>query len=241
MPSLLSSLLKQPTRMGEDRPRPLLDAFRNNVVNDPVRSAAEAVALSPIPIASDLADVGLTIDHLSNNPGDRTLGNYGLAAASLLPFVNGITLRHGTNRVFDAFDLDKARSGAGAAEAGLGVNLTTSDDIAKGFARGKEGRVIDVEVPDEALSHMIDFNNPISESPRGLLDALRDVGFVSVPNEVSGAQAYRLLENAAGGAEQARSLLMAKGITGIRTRPVAGRGANNFTIFDTKNTKILGR
>lgn len=103
---------------------------------------------------------------------------------------------------------------------------------------GIEGNLYKIDLPDEAIARMLDWDKPLSQQKE-----LKDV-FNKINNEISlpklqdaeGAGfAYQALANAVGGQANASALLRSYGIPGIRYLDQgsrgAGQGTSNFVVF----------
>lgn len=113
-----------------------------------------------------------------------------------------------------------------------------------------------VDIPDEAIPRMLDWDKPLREQPEGVRVAVQDLG---LPDNATGKDAYNALANLArdgaiargnnsattlGGSQSAASVdLQGYGIPGIRyldgSSRNAGQGTSNFVLFDDQMPRIL--
>lgn len=121
------------------------------------------------------------------------------------------------------------------------------------------GNLYHVDLPDSAISNMLDWDKPLSQQPEAVQTALKaDPGFASmlrsynkkataagVAADPSGANIYSWLmsRDMAGSAAGASTRLNAIGIPGIKYLDggsrSAGSGTRNYVVFDDKLLKIL--
>lgn len=127
---------------------PTMDAIRQWAVDNPLD--AGALALAPVPIVGDVAGFANDMRHYAADPESRTMLNYGMTAAGLLPFVPsafgmvknvGKGPEIGYNSPSKTGVLD-GYHGDGAARPGSGVGAgteTAGRDIAQPGAGGVPG------------------------------------------------------------------------------------------------------
>jgi hypothetical protein len=101
-----------------------------------------------------------------------------------------------------------------------------------------EGNLYKINLPDEAIARMLDWDKPLSQQTRikAALDAIKKEIALPRMQEAEGAGfAYQTLANAVGGPNNASALLRQQGIPGIRYLDQAsrgvGQGTSNFVIF----------
>lgn len=131
----------------------------------------------------------------------------------------GAIVYHGSPHKFDKFDASKIGTGEGAQAYGHGLYFAESPDVAQSYAqsvkanRSKPGQVYKVDLPDDAIAKMLDWDKPLSQQPE--LRKILKSASANVPDMFE----KRLLEKAAGdkadnfwgsGAEFYRSLMAAK-------------------------------
>ena len=140
--------------------------------------------------------------------------------------------------------------------------LRDLDNLEKNGAKLVDpGNLYKVDIPDEHVAKMLDWDKPLSEQPESvrkavkeLLDfhqpsgsvvnANRNTGYARFDQDVTGAQAKELLELklGKGGVEKA---LKDAGIPGIKYLDQGsrqgGKGTHNFVVFDPEQVKILER
>jgi hypothetical protein len=102
-----------------------------------------------------------------------------------------------------------------------------------------KGYLYKVDLPDEHINKMLDWDKPLSEQPHALR-ALEDFAFP----ETTGADVYRALSEGGDPSENS-AWLHQRGIPGIRYLDGgsrnAGQGTSNYVVFDPSITRILGR
>ena len=124
----------------------------------------------------------------------------------------------------------------------------------KGEKARTAGNLYTVDLPDEHIAKMLDWDKPLSEQPAGVREALRKIGFVDdkgvTPDfatyhaNPSGDDIVRRLQEKLGEVE-ASSILRSQGIPGIKYLDAGSRstkeGTRNFVIFDPDIAKIMKR
>ncbi len=100
---------------------------------------AAALASSPIPGLGDVMGLAADAQMYATEPESRTLGNYGLSALGLLPFVPAMTAYHGSPHLFDAFDASKIGTGEGAQAYGHGLYFAEHEGIARHYKDALSG------------------------------------------------------------------------------------------------------
>lgn len=122
----------------------------------------------------------------------------------------------------------------------------------------ENGAFYKVDIPDEAVARMLDWDKPLSQQPH-LADSLRrfadEYGLVEPMPNMTGRDYYQALENYTGAtsaegvkrnvSQDVSGLLKQYGIPGIRYLDqgsrAGGAGTSNFVLFDDQLPKILGR
>jgi hypothetical protein len=114
------------------------------------------------------------------------------------------------------------------------------------------GSLYHVDIPDEMIDRMLDWDKPLSEQPNSVLKAIQQINSeFSVPyakmDEPLGFYVGKL-GDAVGGHANASKLMATYGIPGIRyldagSRGAGGSGTRNIVVFpgEEKNIKILSR
>jgi hypothetical protein len=113
------------------------------------------------------------------------------------------------------------------------------------------GSFYTVDIPDEMVGKMLDWDKPLSEQPnvKAAMGAIKkDIALPKMQDAEGAGFAYQHLSNAVGGQENAAALLRQQGIPGIRyldagSRGQGGKGTSNFVVFpgEEQNVKILSR
>jgi len=118
-----------------------------------------------------------------------------------------------------------------------------------------KGNLYKVDIPDEQIPKMLDWDKPIAQQNKAILDILKnepailaDLANGKSLDKLTGEQAYQAIASTfdVGQAEAyklASEYLNSKGIPGIRYLDegsrAAGKGTSNFVVFDPKTLKIL--
>jgi hypothetical protein len=129
------------------------------------------------------------------------------------------------------------------------------------FSKKKTGFTYEVDIPDESVAHMLDWDRPFSQQPESVRKALGKLAAGDDPvlaelftdgvphyalgtfDNSIGGQIYRTLADRLGGPDVLSRRLKELGIPGIRYLDQASRadraGTSNFVVFDDKLPKIL--
>jgi hypothetical protein len=128
-------------------------------------------------------------------------------------------------------------------------------ELFKDYKESKQGNLYKVDLPDEHVAKMLDWDKPLSEQHPDVQSALAKLdpdsyhptGNDYSPEEV-GAETYLRMANSplAKNQSEASEVMRNAGITGIRyldaaSRDAAGKGTSNFVVFDPKHMNILER
>jgi len=121
------------------------------------------------------------------------------------------------------------------------------------FARSLKGKKIEeignlykVDLPDDQIKNMLDYDVLVREQPKVVRDALELVYQGNNPSMGRGQNAYEKLSEILGGQDKASAYLNSKGIPGIKyrdrfSRYSDGQGTSNFVVFDENIPQILER
>jgi hypothetical protein len=156
---------------------------------------------------------------------------------------------------YGKFDLSKIGTGEGAQAYGHGIYLAETPDVAKNYASAK-GHLYTVDLPDEHIAKMLDWDAPLSEQPDIVQRAAAELGMSG--DNITGKDVYGragtnwMLKQPdlgsgvyVGRDKAASEYFRALGIPGIRYLDngsrAAGEGTRNFVIFDPEVVKILSR
>ena len=127
-------------------------------------------------------------------------------------------------------------------------------------AGNNQSNLYKVDLPDEHIAKMLDWDKPFAKQPETVKKVLRDSGLYKEyranlsnfacprgtrnPN-MRGENFAAYLENKLGGQQQVSEYLRSLGIPGIRYLDqgsrTAGEGTSNFVVFDPKHMNIIGR
>ncbi|RLD66666.1 MAG: hypothetical protein DRI98_13295, partial [Bacteroidetes bacterium] len=135
-------------------------------------------------------------------------------------------------------------------------------DSKKDFEVIGSGNLYEVDIPDEQIDQMLDWDKPLDENSmlgRDLLDAIEvderldledfedamGVSDAYKDQPEDGQSIYGLLSSSLGGDKEASEFLNSLGIPGIKyldgTSRSAGEGTRNFVVFEPDKLKILKR
>jgi hypothetical protein len=105
----------------------------------------------------------------------------------------------------------------------------------------------DVEIPDEAVANMMDWDAPLSKQPKVVQDMAKRIRNVYGPSRsgMSGGEFYKNLRVHLGGEKQASEWLKKNGVPGMRYFDGDSRqatyGTRNFVVFDDAVPQIKYR
>ena len=180
----------------------------------------------------------------------------------------GATVYHGSPHKFEKFDMSKIGTGEGAQSYGRGMYVADNPSIASSYARSVNdpGNLYKVDLPDEHISRMMDWDKPLSaqnEHARSVLSKINNpIVRQAIERDWTGHKLVKSLEDAmnverpvrgllpgitekVGGSEAAANLLRSAGIPGIKYLDAGSRGAGtgtrNYVVFDESLLNILGR
>jgi hypothetical protein len=207
--------------------------------------------LGMVPGIGDAMGLAADVHRYSTEPESRSMGNYGLSLLGLLPFMPGMTVFHGSPHKFDKFDSSKIGTGEGFQEYGVGHYFAENPAVADSYKQG--GSVYKVDLPDEQIVKMMDWEKPLSQQPENVKQALAKLKQATgkserffepfAGREMNGMQLYRALSSTLGD-EGAAKVLREAGIPGIsyldQGSRAANKGTRNFVVFDDSVPKILG-
>jgi len=134
-------------------------------------------------------------------------------------------------------------------EAPMDAPITALMRLAK---RGDQSTLYKVDLPDEQIAKMLDFNKPLKDQNPEIQKALQDLvktdalgrpTGISVDPNMNGQWAYERLAGIRG-AKYAAEAMREANIPGIRYLDQGSRsggGTSNFVVFDPKHMNIIGR
>jgi hypothetical protein len=174
-----------------------------------------------------------------------------------MPF-GGVTAWHGSPHKFSKFRMDKMGTGQGAQEIAHGLYFAENKGTAHTYRQlidkpmsTHPGELYKVDIPDEAIGRMLNWENTISEQPEGIRKAINtlmdNLGHVtgdvdglrkSLSAADDGKQFYKILSEAIGGQEKASKVLNDFGIPGVKYMDDASE-MSNFVVFDENLPKII--
>jgi hypothetical protein len=141
----------------------------------------------------------------------------------------------------EQIDTYKAIDGADEIVAENQSIIDTLDSL-KGRLKESKGHLYEVDIPDETIDKMLDWDAPLSEQPesvRNVLNPMFDTGSELLqPEQIKtpGSNLYQQLSRKFGGDDAASAWLSDQGIPGIRyfdgSSRSAGEGTRNIVVFD---------
>lgn len=91
------------------------------------------------------------------------------------------TVWHGSPHLFSKFDASKIGTGAGAQVFGQGLYLAEAPEVAQKYAddlsslRKTQPQLYKVDLPDEQVAQMLDWDKPLSEQPKAVRDKVQNI------------------------------------------------------------------
>jgi hypothetical protein len=155
-----------------------------------------------------------------------------------------MTAYHGTPHTFEPhpenplgkFDLSKIGTGQGAQAYGHGIYVAENPKVAGQYKAG--GSLYHVDIPDEHIERMLDWDKPLSEQPH-ILEAFPGQEGLE---DLTGQQLYNNLQILWRSDARASEQLRASGIPGIKYLDAGSRrtgGTRNLVLFDPSIAKII--
>jgi hypothetical protein len=133
----------------------------------------------------------------------------------------------------------KQQSSETKAQVQAAIDLLESGNIAT------KGNLYKVDLPDEQIAKMLDWDKPLSQQSPGIVAKLKAAGYKPDAPDVSGSQVLMDLAFQHGSEGAASNWLRQHDIPGIRYLDQgsrgAGQGTSNFVVFDPKHMNIIGR
>jgi len=133
--------------------------------------------------------------------------------------------------------------------------LDTAKSLSKKDIKAQQGAFYKVDIPDEHIPKMLDWDKPLKEQnfplldyvnhiPPSKLDTLGKVTSYAKNNNLTVNSFYDTLSKELGSAQKASEALQKAGVPGIKYLDQGSRkagGTQNFVVFDPSNVKILER
>lgn len=132
-------------------------------------------------------------------------------------------------------------------------NMAAEKEAAKLLKKAKQvnmgtGHLYNVDIPDEHINKMLDWDAPLSEQPEAVRKLFNDYQQLAGRDTVgfsAGEYVYNQLADDLGGNNKASEWLRNNGVPGIRYLDAGSRstkkGTRNFVVFDDSIVKILKR
>jgi hypothetical protein len=232
-PGLLTDILMQ--LRGAARPRPDLNAGQPYTYMGRVQDAAQPA----VPLQEIMAR--MPVNELES--GGRALtapADLGALLGMGKALQAGIAF-HGSPHTFDKFDASKIGTGEGSTAYGHGLYFAENNNVAKSYG----GQTYKVDIPDEHIGKMLDWDKSLSEQPENVRNALEPFmdPYAKVYAKTAG-DVYRRASQM-GGQEKLSQALSSAGVPGIKYLDQgsrdAGKGTRNFVLFDPKHIKSTER
>lgn len=219
---------------------------------DIASSPTSLLASSPIPIASDIAAGKLAYDAAQRGDVQNAVLN-ALGILPMVPALGGATVFHGSPFKFKKFKKSAIGTGEGGQAYGYGHYFADRPETAGRYVP-PGGTLYKVDLPDEHIEKMLDFDKPIGEQPPHVRQALRSIFDGQGKGELfdfyekqglTGEALQGRLDAALGLNEEKISLAMERaGIPGIKYLDEGsrgkGKGTLNYVVFNPKHAKIIG-
>lgn len=172
------------------------------------------------------------------------------------------TVYHGSPHRFDKFDMSKIGTGEGKQQQGVGLYFAEKEAVAQRYAdrladmHGKaEGNLYKVDLPDDAVSRLADYEGSFASNPDSVRQAMMPLLTDDVIHNLRGYYGWENVDDApmaaiigaldiSNGNSRAAvtELMKGQGIPGIRYLDGNSRGAggtSNFVLFDDQLPRIL--
>ena len=145
--------------------------------------------------------------------------------------------------IVDNFSVGSAANGNVFADGSAFVRY---GDLWDAGLEPSRGNFYEVDIPDEAISKMLDWDAPLSEQPESVKKFAETLGFNEIDTPAAkGTDILSVMQMRGGGPAGASQLLKDAGIPGIRyfdgVSRAAGEGTRNIVLFDDSLAKILSR
>jgi hypothetical protein len=117
-------------------------------------------------------------------------------------------------------------------------------DVDAAIASLESGNLYKVDLPDEQIAKMLDWDKPLSQQPKAFQDAVSALPRFQDPyvaSKATGGEAYGELAGKLGGRDKAAEMLRQQGIPGIRYLDQGSRGkggTSNFVVFPGEESKL---
>ena len=99
------------------------------------------------------------------------------ATTKMLGGLLGATVWHGSPRKFDKFDSSKIGTGEGAQSYGNGMYVAeqkaVGQEYAKRLSSDGAGYLYKIDLPDDVIAKMLDWDKPLSQQPQAIQDAVK--------------------------------------------------------------------
>ena len=119
--------------------------------------------------------------------------------------------------------------------------LDAANTLSKKDIKAQQGAFYKVDIPDEFIPKMLNWDKPLSEQP--MYEKLKEIiPYEKMPH---GSKSVKdLFDSFPGGQVEASKILSENGITGVQYLDQGSRaagGTRNFVVFDPSNVKVLER
>jgi hypothetical protein len=136
---------------------------------------------------------------------------------------------------------EAARKVQGGSIALRNENPDLLKNIVSDFRSQSAGKLYKVDIPDEYVPKMLDYDKPLNKQP--MYSTLKEIiPYEQMPH---GSKSVQELFDSLGGQVKAAQILNANGIKGVKYLDefsrAEGKGTSNFVVFDPTDIKILER
>ena len=248
--SLIMQKMRQPVA-SQEGPSPLRQAIaEQQKAMDPVSRAMRLLGQGALGFGDVVAGALGLPTGAEKEPG-KTPYNFGAMLGAAAPLAAGaMTVFHGSPHVFNKFDMSKVGMGEGGAAYGRGLYFAENPEVAQSYRTAgnptilPDGRLLKeksaiyhVDLPDDAVAKMLDWDTPLSQQPEAVRKAMAEMG-ANDPTATAGNLFQALRRNG-----DPELTLKAHGVPGIkyfdRNSRAAGQGSRNYVVFDDQLPTIL--
>ena len=148
----------------------------------------------------------------------------------------GAIVYHGSPHSFDKFSASKIGTGEGSQAYGHGLYFADNKSVAQSYRPDSGGALYKVDLPDETIAKMLDWDKPWNQQPeavRKAIDASRLEKFYNSNNLPTSQVLYHA--NMGKSPEQIAEFFKNLGIPGVRYLDAgsrrAGSGTSNYVVF----------
>ena len=163
---------------------------------------------------------------------NQMLEDYMVKSGMQLP----ATVWHGSPHKFDKFDASKLGTGEGSQAYAHGHYTAGAPNVAKGYIPtyegAPEGQLYKIDLPDEHIAKMLDWDKPISQQPPDVIEGLKKSGLFGKNHDFA-LDDTLVGQFIKGHSPEYQQWLSSKGgIPGVKyAAQGAGEGTSNYVVF----------